>query len=92
MQSRPVTPEHPVLDRKIPYGDTPVCVECGECFTNWERILVELGKKTAKQVGEGYFAGFVRKSCVFVEFVRCGEIFKLFEVSFIVENFLKQQQ
>ena len=25
--------------RKIPYGELPQCVECGECFDNWDRIL-----------------------------------------------------
>ncbi len=24
VQAMPITPKHPVLDRKIPYGDTPM--------------------------------------------------------------------
>ncbi len=88
-----------MLDRKIPYGDTPVCVECGECFTNWERILLELGKKTAKQVREKQdilLFLFKNHVCLFLEFARCGEISKLFECSrqnvVYCGQFCKQQQ
>ena len=31
--------EHPVLSRTIPPGEMQQCVTCGECFTNWDRIL-----------------------------------------------------
>ncbi len=39
-----------MLDRRIPHTDIPRCVECGECFTNWDRILVDLKEHTATQV------------------------------------------
>ncbi len=50
VQASPLTPQHPVLTRKIPHGDKPQCVACGECFSNWERILAELAGQTARQV------------------------------------------
>ena len=51
VQEMPLTPEHPVLDRQIPYTDLPRCVDCGECFTNWDRILEELANATREKVG-----------------------------------------
>jgi len=39
VQNRPIGPDHEVQTRLIPYGERPNCVPCGECFTNWERIL-----------------------------------------------------
>jgi hypothetical protein len=50
VQEAPLTPSHPVLERQIPYTDLPRCIECGECFTNWNRILQELKNATALKV------------------------------------------
>ena len=43
---------HPVLNRTIPNGQGPDCVACGECFSNWDRILEELREKTENTVGK----------------------------------------
>eukprot|EP00094_Tigriopus_californicus_P009037 TCALIF_08711-PA protein Name:"Similar to LanB1 Laminin subunit beta-1 (Drosophila melanogaster)" AED:0.08 eAED:0.08 QI:0/0.86/0.81/1/0.86/0.87/16/623/1807 len=50
VQEMALTSDHPVLDRKIPFTDLPRCVECGECFTNWDRILLGLQNQTRDQV------------------------------------------
>ena len=39
-----------MLDRKIEHDELPACVECGECFTNWNRILTELKNATELKV------------------------------------------
>ncbi len=52
VQARPLSADHKVLTRKIPYGESPQCVECGECFSNWERILLELRKQTDRQMNQ----------------------------------------
>jgi len=41
-----------VLTRVIPYGHRPDCVSCGECFSNWNRILDELQVNTTLRVEE----------------------------------------
>ena len=43
--------DHPTLNRTIPHGDMPECVACGECFSNWDRILEDLETKTQDTVG-----------------------------------------
>ena len=50
VQEAQLTEDHPVQTGTIPYGENPNCVECGECFTNWNRILDELRMKTEKMV------------------------------------------
>ena len=50
MQQAEITPEHEVLTRTIPNGADPQCVECGECFDNWDRILIDLRKRTEEMV------------------------------------------
>ncbi len=50
VQDAVLTEDHPVLTRQIAHGDLPQCVECGECFTNWNRILMELKNITALKV------------------------------------------
>ena len=50
MQEGELTPENPVLDRKIEHDELPACIECGECFTNWNRILTELKNATERKV------------------------------------------
>ena len=52
MQEGELTPETPVLDRKIEHDEMPACIECGECFTNWNRILTELKNATEMKVTE----------------------------------------
>ena len=37
-------------NKTIPYGETPNCVRCGECFDNWDRILKDLKKQTEEGV------------------------------------------
>ena len=44
--------DHPVRNRTIPHGAMPDCVECGECFSNWDRILEDLRTKTQNTVGK----------------------------------------
>ena len=51
MQDAAINIDHPVSDRTIPNGEMPQCVECGECFSNWDRILEELQTKTQTTVG-----------------------------------------
>ena len=50
MQEAEITPDHQVLTRTIPNGADPQCVECGECFDNWDRILTDLREKTDEMV------------------------------------------
>ena len=50
VQEGELTPENPVLDRKIEHDELPACIECGECFTNWNRILTELKNATELKV------------------------------------------
>ena len=50
VQEGELTPENPVLDRKIEHDELPACIECGECFTNWNRILTELKNATERKV------------------------------------------
>ena len=50
VQSADINVDHPVRNRTIPYGELPQCVECGECFSNWDRILEDLRTKTEKTV------------------------------------------
>ena len=44
--------DHPTLNRTIPHGEMPECVACGECFSNWDRILEDLQTKTQETVGK----------------------------------------
>ena len=55
VQEGELTPETPVLDRKIEHDEMPACIECGECFTNWNRILTELKNATEMKV-----TGYIR--------------------------------
>ena len=50
VQEAEITPDHQVLTRTIPNGADPQCVECGECFDNWDRILIDLREKTDEMV------------------------------------------
>ena len=50
VQEGELTRETPVLDRKIEHDEMPACIECGECFTNWNRILTELKNATELKV------------------------------------------
>ena len=52
VQSADVTMDHPTLNRTIPHGEMPECVACGECFSNWDRILEDLQTKTQETVGK----------------------------------------
>ena len=52
IQDALLTVEHPVHDRQIPHGEMPMCLPCGECFTNWERILAELRNQTDEQIAK----------------------------------------
>jgi hypothetical protein len=52
VQEALITPDHPVLNKTIPYGEVPSCLPCGECFTNWDRILFELRNQTKDQVSK----------------------------------------
>ena len=52
MQDAEETIDHPTLNRTIPHGEMPQCKACGECFSNWDRILEELQKKTNETVGK----------------------------------------
>ena len=36
----------------IPDGEQQQCLSCGECFTNWDRILTELNEKTKGEVDQ----------------------------------------
>ncbi|QQP36583.1 Uncharacterized protein FKW44_021730 [Caligus rogercresseyi] len=42
----------PVHSRTISHDDSPRCRECGECFTNWNRILSDLSNKTKERVAK----------------------------------------
>lgn len=44
--------DNPVRKRKIPYGETPNCIACGECFDNWDRILNGLSNETELKISE----------------------------------------
>ena len=50
VQRADLTPEHPVLNKTIPYGADPDCIPCGECFENWDRILINLETTTKEEV------------------------------------------
>ena len=52
MQDAEETIDHPTLNRTIPHGEMPQCKACGECFSNWDRILEELQEKTNETVGK----------------------------------------
>jgi len=52
VQKADLTPEHPVLNKTIPEGDEQQCFTCGECFTNWDRILSEMNDRTKSEVDE----------------------------------------
>jgi len=52
VQEQRIGPDHEVLTRNIPFGDTPNCKPCGECFNNWNRILEELQTNTSVRVEE----------------------------------------
>lgn len=52
-----LSPDHPVHLRQIPNDDLPKCVPCGECFTNWERILTELRNETDQQIAKAEQVG-----------------------------------
>ena len=52
VQEAELTPDHPVLNKTIPDGEEQQCLSCGECFTNWDRILNELFNKTETEVAE----------------------------------------
>ena len=45
-----ITEQDPVLTKYIPQGQTPSCNPCGECFSNWDRILSELKVQTEEEV------------------------------------------
>ncbi|CAB4063912.1 LAMB1 [Lepeophtheirus salmonis] len=47
-----LSPESPVHSRTISYSDSPRCRECGECFTNWNRILTDLSNKQKEKVAK----------------------------------------
>ncbi|XP_040566371.1 laminin subunit beta-1 isoform X1 [Lepeophtheirus salmonis] len=51
-QETHLSPESPVHSRTISYSDSPRCRECGECFTNWNRILTDLSNKTKEKVAK----------------------------------------
>ena len=57
IQKADLTSEHPVHDRQIPHGEMPECLPCGECFTNWERILAELREQTDEQIARAEQVG-----------------------------------
>jgi len=50
IQDAILTADHPVQDRQIPHGEMPMCLPCGECFTNWDRILADLRNQTDEQI------------------------------------------
>ena len=50
VQRADLTPEHPVLNKTIPHGADPDCIPCGECFENWDRILINLETTTKEEV------------------------------------------
>jgi len=52
VQDAYLSEQNPVRKRKIPFGETPNCVKCGECFDNWDRILNGLSNKTELQIQE----------------------------------------
>ena len=39
-----------MLNKTIPEGDEQQCFTCGECFTNWDRILSEMNDRTKIEV------------------------------------------
>merc|ERR1712045_872570 len=42
VQDIAISVDHPVKNKTIPFGETPNCIQCGECFDNWDRILKDL--------------------------------------------------
>ena len=40
------------MNKTIPDGEQQQCLSCGECFTNWDRILTELNEKTKGEVDQ----------------------------------------
>ena len=50
VQRADLSPDHPVLNKTIPYGADPDCIPCGECFSNWDRILTNLETTTKEEV------------------------------------------
>ena len=52
VQKADITDTHLVLNKTIPYGEAPSCIPCGECFTNWDRILNEIKSKTDTEVAQ----------------------------------------
>eukprot|EP00096_Caligus_rogercresseyi_P003697 TRINITY_DN1712_c0_g1_i1.p1 TRINITY_DN1712_c0_g1~~TRINITY_DN1712_c0_g1_i1.p1 ORF type:complete len:716 (-),score=171.97 TRINITY_DN1712_c0_g1_i1:97-2244(-) len=51
-QETHLTRDSPVHSRTISHDDSPRCRECGECFTNWNRILSDLSNKTKERVAK----------------------------------------
>jgi len=52
VQNTPISQDHEVQTRDIPFNERPNCVPCGECFNNWERILKDLQANTTLRVEE----------------------------------------
>ena len=52
VQEADLTPDHPVLNKTIPEGEEQQCLSCGECFTNWDRILTEMYEQTKTEVDQ----------------------------------------
>ena len=66
VQEAEITPDHQVLTRTIPNGADPQCVECGECFDNWDRILIDLRTKTDEMVNRAKTG-----EVIYISFAKC---------------------